>query len=226
MEEINAKPKQDAESLPKTEDENQKEMTEETSFHPVQLSSKSEEEADESEIEVEQKLQQLLKDISEETLQLREFLTEENRLMNEQSMMEISPAKPHFSTFLANILQYQRLLIDRLEINLSSYMKSKARASSFHSHEVVKMGKNKRIKMGVIGAIRDFIDGLRFMKNILSWRVTWIPTLVMSGVVGFWLVYAFAHSLPNPWRAITIWGLIVVLVILSPGVLFLSGRKQ
>lgn len=83
MEEINAKPKQDAEPLPKTEDESQKEMTEEPTFHPVQLSSKSEEEADESEIEVEQKLQQLLKDISEETLQLREFLTEENRLMNE-----------------------------------------------------------------------------------------------------------------------------------------------
>ena len=83
MEEINAKPKQDAEPLPKTEDESQKEMTEEPTFHPVQLSSKSEEEADESEIEVEQKLQQLLKDISEETLQLRELLTEENRLMNE-----------------------------------------------------------------------------------------------------------------------------------------------
>jgi hypothetical protein len=83
MEEINAKPKQDAETLPKTEDESQKEMAEETSFHPVQLSTKSEEAIDESEIEVEQKLQQLLKDISEETLQLREFLTEENRLMNE-----------------------------------------------------------------------------------------------------------------------------------------------
>jgi len=81
MEEINAKPEQDAETLPKTEDESQKEMTEEPIFHPVQLSSKNE--ADESEIEVEQKLQQLLKDISEETLQLREFLTEENRLMNE-----------------------------------------------------------------------------------------------------------------------------------------------
>ena len=81
MEEINAKPKRDAEPLPKTEDEGQKEMTEEPIFHPVQLSSKTEE--DESEIEVEQKLQQLLKDISEETLQLREFLTEENRLMNE-----------------------------------------------------------------------------------------------------------------------------------------------
>ena len=83
MEEINAKPTQDVEPLPKTEDANQKEMTEETSFHPVQLSSKSKEAIDESDIEVEQKLQELLKDISEETLQLREFLTEENRLMNE-----------------------------------------------------------------------------------------------------------------------------------------------
>jgi len=76
------------------------------------------------------------------------------------------------------------------------------------------------------GVIRDFIQGIRFMMKILSWRETWIPTLVMSGVVGFWLVFAFAHSLPNPWRAITIWGLIVGLVILSPGIMFLSGRKQ
>ena len=74
-------PERNAESLPKTENGSQKETIEEPIFHPVQLSSKSEE--DESEIEVEQKLQQLLKDISEETLQLREFLTEENRLMNE-----------------------------------------------------------------------------------------------------------------------------------------------
>jgi len=79
--------------------------------------------------------------------------------------------------------------------------------------------------MGVIGAIRDFIDALRFMKNILSWRVTWIPTLAMSGVVGFWLVYAFAHSLPNPWRSIVIWGIIFGLVIVAPGVMFLSERK-
>ena len=79
--------------------------------------------------------------------------------------------------------------------------------------------------MGVIGAIRDFIDALRFMKNILSWRVTWIPTLAMSGVVGFWLVYAFAHSLPNPWKSIVIWGIIFGLVIVAPGVMFLSERK-
>ena len=80
VDEINPESEQHAEPLPKKE--SQKEIVEEPIFHPVQLSSKSEE-ADESEIEVEQKLQQLLKDISEETLQLREFLTEENRLMNE-----------------------------------------------------------------------------------------------------------------------------------------------
>lgn len=82
MEEMDPDPEQNEESLPKREKATQKEMVEEPIFHPVQLSTKSEEE-DESEIEVEQKLQDLLKDISEETLQLREFLTEENRLMNE-----------------------------------------------------------------------------------------------------------------------------------------------
>ena len=81
MEEMDPETEQNAESLPKREKANQKETIEEPIFHPVQLSSKTEE--DESEIEVEQKLQELLKDISEETLQLREFLTEENRLMNE-----------------------------------------------------------------------------------------------------------------------------------------------
>jgi len=86
MEEMDAEPKQDV--LPKREEESQKQTAEETVFHPVQLSRKSEEvsveeRTDESEIEVEQKLQELLKDISDETLQLREFLTEENRLMNE-----------------------------------------------------------------------------------------------------------------------------------------------
>jgi hypothetical protein len=81
MEEMDSEPEQNAESLPKRERANQKETIEEPIFNPVQLSSKSEE--DESDIEVEQKLQDLLKDISEETLQLREFLTEENRLMNE-----------------------------------------------------------------------------------------------------------------------------------------------
>jgi hypothetical protein len=81
MEEMDPEPEQDVESLPKKEKASQEEIVEEPIFHPVQLSTKSEE--DESEIEVEQKLQQLLKDISEETLQLREFLTEENRLMNE-----------------------------------------------------------------------------------------------------------------------------------------------
>jgi hypothetical protein len=83
MEKIDPETEQNAESLPKSEKGTQKETVEEPNFHPVQLSSKSEEAIDESEIEVEQKLQQLLKDISEETLQLREFLTEENRLMNE-----------------------------------------------------------------------------------------------------------------------------------------------
>jgi hypothetical protein len=79
MEEVDPEPQQDAESSPKKR--KPRRMVEEPIFHPVQLSSKSE--VGESEIEVEQKLQEFLKDISEETLQLREFLTEENRLMNE-----------------------------------------------------------------------------------------------------------------------------------------------
>ena len=76
------------------------------------------------------------------------------------------------------------------------------------------------------GAIRDFLDGLMFMKKILGWRETWIPTLTVAGWVLYMLVISFAHSLPNPWRSIIIWGMIFGLVIVAPGVMFLSERKQ
>ena len=57
-------------------------------FHPLQFSEGSEEVLDEEEIEkhkieFEQKLQELLKSISEETLQLSEFLMEEDKLIKE-----------------------------------------------------------------------------------------------------------------------------------------------
>lgn len=86
-EEKNTKPKGTAETPSK--EESQGEATEETYFfHPMQLSEESEEILDEKEIEkskveIEQKLQELLKSINEETLQLSEFLMEENKLMNE-----------------------------------------------------------------------------------------------------------------------------------------------
>jgi hypothetical protein len=60
-------------------------------FHPVQLSEGSGEFLDEKEIEkskaeIEQKLQEVLKNINEETLQLSEFLMEENKMMEDLCM--------------------------------------------------------------------------------------------------------------------------------------------
>ncbi|MGQ9506341.1 MAG: hypothetical protein ACUVTB_00605 [Candidatus Bathycorpusculaceae bacterium] len=91
MEEKNVKPKVNAEQTqphpPK--EENQPEVVEEAYFfHPIQLSEESEEILDEKEIEkskaeIEQKLQEFLKNIGEETLQLSEFLIEEKTLINE-----------------------------------------------------------------------------------------------------------------------------------------------
>jgi len=57
-------------------------------FHPMKLSDESGETLDEAEIEkskveIEQKLQELLKSISEETLQLSEFFMEESNLVTE-----------------------------------------------------------------------------------------------------------------------------------------------
>jgi hypothetical protein len=87
MEEKNVKPKGTAETPQK--EENQSETNEEAYFfHPMQLSEESgeildEKEIEKSKVEIEQKLQELLKSINEETLQLSEFLMEENKLMNE-----------------------------------------------------------------------------------------------------------------------------------------------
>lgn len=74
---------------PQKKEEVQAEAVEETYFfHPVQLSEEGgetldEQEIEKSKVEVEQKLQELLKSISEETLQLSEFLMEENKIMDE-----------------------------------------------------------------------------------------------------------------------------------------------
>ena len=79
---------------------------------------------------------------------------------------------------------------------------------------------------GLRKALKDFINDLRFFKQILGWHETWIPTLVVLGWVSFMIVYAYAHYLANPWRSIVIWGIILSLAIIAPGVVFLSGRKE
>jgi len=68
--------------------ESQEETVEEAHFfHPLQFSESEEvlntEEIEKHKVELEQKLQELLKSISEETLQLSEFLMEEDRLVKE-----------------------------------------------------------------------------------------------------------------------------------------------
>jgi hypothetical protein len=72
----------------KTAEESQEETVEEAHFfHPLQFSESEEvlnaEEIEKHKVDLEQKLQELLKSISEETLQLSEFLMEEDRLVKE-----------------------------------------------------------------------------------------------------------------------------------------------
>lgn len=90
MEEKNSppKPKANGEAPPKEETQKEEVIEEAYFFHPVKLSDERGEILDEKEIEksgaeIEQKLQELLKSITEETLQLSEFLMEENNLMSE-----------------------------------------------------------------------------------------------------------------------------------------------
>jgi hypothetical protein len=85
MAEKNTKSKENTESQ---NQENQDEEVEEAHFfHPVQLSEGEEvldeKEIEKSKVEIEQKLQELLKSINEETLQLSEFLMEESKLIKE-----------------------------------------------------------------------------------------------------------------------------------------------
>jgi hypothetical protein len=74
---------------PQKQEEAQTEVVEEAYFfHPVQLSEEigevlNEQEIEKSTVEVEQKLQEILKSIREETMQLSEFFMEENKVMNE-----------------------------------------------------------------------------------------------------------------------------------------------
>lgn len=94
MEEARTKQHDNREQASPPEAEKQSEIVEEETveeayfFHPVQLPEErreilDEKEIEKSKIEIEQKLQEFLRGISEETLQLSEFLMEESKLMNE-----------------------------------------------------------------------------------------------------------------------------------------------
>ena len=87
MEKTDAKKIENVEST--IPEENSEKVSEETYFfHPIKLSEESgevldEKEIEKSKIEIEQKLQEILRSISEETLQLSEFLMEENNMVKE-----------------------------------------------------------------------------------------------------------------------------------------------
>jgi len=88
MSETNAKRNENVKPPPPKEESKNEVVEEAYFFHPMKLSEESveildEKEIEKSKIEIEQKLQELLKSINEETLQLSEFLMEENNLMNE-----------------------------------------------------------------------------------------------------------------------------------------------
>ena len=76
---------------------------------------------------------------------------------------------------------------------------------------------------------KNFMDAFSIIKDlstILSWWETWVPVLVALAIIGFWSSYAFALTLPNPWKSLIIWGMILTLVTLIPGYSFLSGRQK
>jgi len=64
-------------------------------------------------------------------------------------------------------------------------------------------------------ALNDLIDVFKSLFRILSWVETWIPSLVASAIVFFWFFFAFALSLPNPWKSMLIWGMFFGLAVLA-----------
>lgn len=64
-------------------------------------------------------------------------------------------------------------------------------------------------------ALNDLLDVFKSLYRILSWVETWIPSLVAVAIVAFWLVFAFALSLPNPWKSILIWGMFFGLAVFT-----------
>lgn len=88
MERKDVKSNENSKSAEVKKAESQEEVIEEAYFfHPLQFSESEEvlnvEEVEKHKAELEQKLQELLKSISEETLQLSEFLMEEDKLVKE-----------------------------------------------------------------------------------------------------------------------------------------------
>jgi hypothetical protein len=83
-----------SESNAKSAPKEQSQVTEEGHFHPILLSDegvKSPDEKEKTSSESEQKLQEILRNINDETLQLGDFLSKENMLVNElcRSLTEV-----------------------------------------------------------------------------------------------------------------------------------------
>ena len=65
-------------------------------------------------------------------------------------------------------------------------------------------------------ALADFVDVIRHLFEILRWKETWVLPGMTCCIVGFWLLFAWAITLPNPWRTLIIWGEILGLAVLAP----------
>jgi hypothetical protein len=64
-------------------------------------------------------------------------------------------------------------------------------------------------------ALSDLSDVIKSFFRILSWFETWVPSLVAVAIVAFWFVFAFALSLPNPWKSILVWAMFFSLAVLA-----------
>ena len=69
-------------------------------------------------------------------------------------------------------------------------------------------------------ALLDLVDVVRHLMEILKWKEIWVMPALACCIVGFWLLFAFSLTLPNPWKSVIIWAEILGLAVLAP-----SGRS-
>lgn len=65
----------------------------------------------------------------------------------------------------------------------------------------------------MLNEISGFVDALKDLIVIYTWKETWVAPFAALGIVAVWSTFAFAFFVPNPWRSMIVWGLFLGLTV-------------
>ena len=80
--------------------------------------------------------------------------------------------------------------------------------------------------MGLRDSLINFLRDLKFFLSIYTWLEMWILIAYGLGATGVMVAIAFALDLPNPFRSIIIWAIILIFSILVPKTLTSITKKE